>query len=348
MKTIAFFNNKGGVGKTTLVYHLAWMYHELGLRVLALDLDPQSNLTTAFLPLERLEEIWPLGVHPETILGTIQPLMDRLGDIAMPPVECVGLSLFSALSLVPGDLGLSLFEDRLSEAWPRCQSDNQAEAADAFRVMSAFYRIMARAAAAASADLVLIDVGPNLGAINRAALVASDFVVVPLGADLFSLQGLRNLGPTLAGWRRGWQKRLDNDVRPRDLLVPSGQMLPVGYVIVQPVMRQDRPAKAYRLWIDRIPQEYRRQILGREDHEIAGPDPHMLATVRHYLSLMPLAQEARKPMFALKPADGAIGSHAAAAQDCRRDFQNLALRIADAAGVDLSTSSTHRLRTVGV
>ena len=45
---IAFFNNKGGVGKTSLVYHLAWMYFDLGLRVIAADLDPQANLTSAF------------------------------------------------------------------------------------------------------------------------------------------------------------------------------------------------------------------------------------------------------------------------------------------------------------
>ena len=45
MKTIAFFNNKGGVGKTTLVYHLAWMYAELGYSVVAADLDPQANLS---------------------------------------------------------------------------------------------------------------------------------------------------------------------------------------------------------------------------------------------------------------------------------------------------------------
>ncbi len=55
---IAFFNNKGGVGKTSLVYHLAWMYHDLGLRVLVADFDPQANLTAAFLAEERLEEIW--------------------------------------------------------------------------------------------------------------------------------------------------------------------------------------------------------------------------------------------------------------------------------------------------
>jgi cellulose biosynthesis protein BcsQ len=55
---VAFFNNKGGVGKTSLVYHLSWMYYDLGLQVIAADLDPQANLTAAFLNEDRLEEIW--------------------------------------------------------------------------------------------------------------------------------------------------------------------------------------------------------------------------------------------------------------------------------------------------
>jgi cellulose biosynthesis protein BcsQ len=55
MKTVAFFNNKGGVGKTTLVYHLAAMMAERGQTVLAVDLDPQANLTSMFLSEEELE-----------------------------------------------------------------------------------------------------------------------------------------------------------------------------------------------------------------------------------------------------------------------------------------------------
>ena len=54
---ITFFNNKGGVGKTSLVYHLAWMFADIKLRVIAADLDPQGNLTSAFLDNERLEQV---------------------------------------------------------------------------------------------------------------------------------------------------------------------------------------------------------------------------------------------------------------------------------------------------
>ena len=58
---LAFFNNKGGVGKTSLVYHMAWMYADLGRTVVAVDLDPQANLTAAFLDEERIEALVGCG-----------------------------------------------------------------------------------------------------------------------------------------------------------------------------------------------------------------------------------------------------------------------------------------------
>ena len=66
---IAFFNNKGGVGKTSLVYHIAWMLAEQGYKVLTADLDPQGNLSAAFVAEDRLEELWPENQHPATIYG---------------------------------------------------------------------------------------------------------------------------------------------------------------------------------------------------------------------------------------------------------------------------------------
>lgn len=51
----------GGVGKTSLVYHLAWMYAELGVNVVAADLDPQANLTTMFLDEDAIEGLWTDG-----------------------------------------------------------------------------------------------------------------------------------------------------------------------------------------------------------------------------------------------------------------------------------------------
>jgi len=108
-------------------------------------------------------------------------------------------------------------------------------------------------------------------------------------------------------------------------------MQPVGYVVMQHAVRLDRPVKAYARWMHRVPSEYRQQILGIPEGTSEAPDDdeHCLAQLRHYRSLMPLAMEARKPMFMLRPGDGAIGSHQDAVTKCYRDFNELARRIAE-------------------
>ena len=327
MKTIAFFNNKSGVGKTSLVYHLAWMFAEMGHNVIAADLDPQANLTSMFLEEDRLEELWPDGKHPNTIYGVIEPILRGVGDIQDPRVETIhtrGGLFTGGLALVAGDLALSGFEDKLSDAWPRCHNRDES----AFRTMTAFYRAILTAAEARDTELVLIDVGPNLGAINRAALIASQHVLIPLAPDLYSLQGLRNLGPQLRRWRAVWGELLAKNP-DRDLPLPSGDMWPAGYVVMQHATRVDRPVKAYLRWMDRIPDEYRHSVTEEppDDKVRVGNDPHCLAALKHYRSLMPMAMEARKPMFHLKPADGAIGAHVEAVRDCYQDFRLLAERI---------------------
>ena len=293
MKTIAFFNNKGGVGKTSLVYHLSWMFAENGAPTLAVDLDPQANLTAMFLDEEQLIELWSDDEHPNTVFGAITPILDGLGDIKPPEPRLIRENL----RLIPGDLGLSRFEDNLSDAWPRCHDGKKA----AFRTMTAFHRLI-EDAANGDMDFVLIDVGPNLGAINRAALIAADFVVLPLAPDLFSLQGLKNLGPTLREWRTDWSERLKK--APDDISAPHGNMHPMGHVVMQHGIRDSRLVKAYQRWIDRIPVVYRKSILQESGDQApcVSNDPYKLALLKHYQSLMPLAMEANKPMFHLRSA----------------------------------------------
>lgn len=327
MRTIAFFNNKGGVGKTSLVYHLAWMFADRGIETLAVDLDPQANLTSMFLDENRLEELWPDGEHPDTVYGVIRPILKGTGDIAEPHIE----KITEKLGLIPGDLGLSRFEDKLSAAWPNCQLGDES----AFRTMTAFHRLVQHGADR-GADLVLIDVGPNLGAINRSALIASDQVCLPLAPDLFSLQGLKNLGPTLNEWREVWKELLKK--APPDVPMPKGAMQPVGYIVMQHGIRVSRPVKAYQRWLDRIPQTYRESVLTEDaaSNISVADDPYMLALLKHYRSLMPMAMEANKPMFFLKSADGAIGSHQEAVASCYADFKKLAGKIAANAGISFS------------
>lgn len=321
MKTLVLFNNKGGVGKTTLVYHLAHMLARLGYRTLAVDLDPQANLTSAFFGEDRLEEIWQDGRG--SLLGSIQPRISGTGDIVPAKVIEISDNLF----LVAGDLGLGQFEDTLCQNWPGCFRNDPKALGDA----TAFFRITATAGQEIDANIALIDLGPNLGAINRTALLAADHLLVPLAADLFSLQDLRNLGPTIRKWRHEWTTIRGSGSAPFEM--PSGAPEPIGYVVLQHTVRLDRPSKHVAKWMQRIPAAYRESLLGGSQENIPSPDPMCLATLRSYQSLITMAQDVRKPMFDLKPADGAIGSHAALVSICYKDFESLAERVAAACGL---------------
>jgi len=319
MKSLVFFNNKGDVGKTTLVYHLAHMFSRLGVKTLAVDLDPQANLTSGFFDADAIEQIWI--ENKSGVLSALEPMLEGTGDLA-------GFSLCPIdenLWLVPGHLGLSRFEDMLSQAWPGGFQDDR----PSLRKTSAFHRIILTAGKAVGAALVLIDVGPNLGAINRAAVLSADYLVVPLAADLFSLQGMKNLGPTVDKWRADWGKVLTLSNVPFDL--PKGSVEPAGYVVLQAAMRLDRPALHYGKWMARIPDVYQDSIAHRPAGSLQSDE---LALIPNYRSLMPMAQDARKPMFDLKAADGALGSHATLVRKCFGAFELLARKVGARCGIE--------------
>ncbi len=333
---LTFFNNKGGVGKTSLIYHLAWTFAGFRKCVVVVDLDPQANLTAAFLDEEKIEKLWEGPILGSTIYQCVKPLTG-VGDIAEPILKNMATELY----LLPGDVSLSSYEDALSNEWSNSMGDNNLYRP--MRILSSFWQVMQMAAKKVEADIILVDIGPNLGAINRSVLIATDYVAIPLGADLFSLQGLKNLGPTLKSWKNLWNKRLTNwknnneaQAYP-DFQLPQGEMQPIGYLCQQHGVRLDRPVKAYDKWVRRIPNVYRQAVLEeRVDSNIKPEnDAYCLATIKHYRSLIPMAQEHRKPIFNLTSADGAIGSHANAVQDAKRDFQQLAKKIAEQMNVTI-------------
>ena len=321
MKTIAFFNNKSGVGSTSLVYHLAWMFSELDYRVVVADFDPQADLSGMFL---RDSELEPLleATDGKTVAVTIAPLFKKTGDMAVRPhIE----KITERIGLLVGDLALSTREGELAEYWCKCLDGEER----AFRVTTAFARLVAAANDLFAADLTLIDVGPNLGPLNRAVLIASDHAIIPLTADSFSLQGLRHVGSTLADWRKSWRKRLDAKPNKLNFALPSDPMQPLGYIVRRCAIRLDRPVPTLHEWISSIPGEYRRAVLPRNapTTPTIDADEHLLANLQDYRLLMSLAQEANKPMFMLKPADGALGTYMSAVMRCYEDYRSLAQKI---------------------
>ncbi|MFZ8861903.1 MAG: ParA family protein, partial [Thermocrinis sp.] len=154
MKTLAVVNHKGGVGKTTLTVVLLHLLAEQGLKVLAVDLDPQANLTLCLT--QNISEDIPQSYHL-LIKGSSQPI--SLGNI----------------DLIPSSLLLSQAEFELVSM--------HARELRLKRALSTFN----------SYDLILVDTPPNLGILTINALIASDGVLLPVETQFFSLSGLKHI-----------------------------------------------------------------------------------------------------------------------------------------------------------
>src|SRR5207249_570401 len=199
MKTLALFNHKGGVGKTTLAVNIADAMVDLGLCILLIDAAPQCNLTSFFLKESQLDELLGQsdGTEGGTIWSAIKPVVDGKGPIKDVSVYRIRKNLL----LFAGDVLLADYEEELPAAW----TGSFARKTRDYDVMCALSRTVRRAAQTYKADLIIYDVGPNVGALNRTILLDSDYFATPVAADLFSLRALATVGRSLGRWIRDWE-----------------------------------------------------------------------------------------------------------------------------------------------
>lgn len=307
---IGFLSTRHGIGTTTLVYNLGWMYASLGWRVLMADLDPQADLTLACREFIRI----PVAGWRDTVWTALQCHGDE-------PVRYWPLA--ERLFLLAGHPQLAGEEDALAEAW----RDSVAGSAEGWAKTTGLSRVVREVASACRAQLVLADVPPHLGAVSRAALTGCDHVVLTVATDAASNEGLRAVKRTLARWRAAWR-----DAPPT---AATGGVRDAGYVILRhgppPALVHDEPL-TYALAED-LPQEQVEHLLA----EHRSP-PNCLGVVKPYPALVELAHEARKPMFALQAADGAIGAHAQLVAEAYRNFREIAENIAQRCGLSRPAS----------
>jgi chromosome partitioning protein len=198
LKSIAFFNNRLGSGSTTLLYNLAWMYSELGLRTLFVDFDPQAAVTEMLLDERQMGSLY-YGQGIKTLYQGMEPGFKKRGKIA--PVELVDVN--TQLAILPGDPALSSVEDDLSAAWFEPGTDQRRLA----EVISGFRSVIQHAVQTHETEILLLDVGPGLGYLNRFALACAESLIVTLSPDINSLQALRSMGLALAQWPRQFGDR---------------------------------------------------------------------------------------------------------------------------------------------
>jgi cellulose biosynthesis protein BcsQ len=324
MRCLASFNSQSSAEKTSLLYHIAWMLAQRGRRTLLVDLDPQCHLSLLALGSARLEQLWDArDASADTIYEAIRPRLERDDEVALAHRE----PLSEELALLVGDPALSSAEEEFSAQWSPCLANDP----HARRVTSALSHAISAAAEAHRAEITLLDIGPNLSALNRAALLAASHLITPVSPDLLSLRALSHLG----AWLKKWRQSLAQAPAPRDPML-SNRATPAGYIVMQHTQRLNLPDQPPQ-WDQRLAQTYQMSVLERSSSApVDSPDPSLIYKIKPYRSLTSLAQELRKPMFSLKPADGALGAHQASVQQCRRDFEQLVDELCARIGLDES------------
>jgi chromosome partitioning protein len=302
--TISLFNNKGGVGKTTFLFHIAHRLADVGKTVLMVDCDSQCNLTAYALEDTAIERSWSEAGN--SIYRAIELVARTVGDIRNRAPS----KLSDHLYLVPGDLLLSDFEDRLGDTWNGAKGGAEA----ALRAQSAIHRAVRQAAEKVAADIVLVDLGPNLGALNRATLGGSDFVIVPVAPDLFSIRGTENLGSKLETWRREWDQ-CNAAWTGIGLELPRGRPKFLGYVVQSHNLRNTSTGmtKGWSIFGARVEEAVQSNIVAKlaplhQVHPASGGS-YNLGQIPNLHSLIPYSLEARKPVYKCTSADGLVGEH---------------------------------------
>lgn len=217
MKTISIFNNKGGVGKTTLTFHLAHALSEIGKRVLIVDLDPQCNLTILSMDSEKLHDIWEgedsfiedfesarkvtspadfekLANATRSIHFLLKPTEDGVSDLSTISAP---YNLVNNLDLIPGRLTLHKYEEKVANRW----SDALQGDPLAIRTLTKIRSLAIQYAEKFGYDIVVFDTSPSLGTLNKLIISTTDGFVIPCMPDMFSLYGIRNIGDSLKKWK---------------------------------------------------------------------------------------------------------------------------------------------------
>jgi hypothetical protein len=310
-KVISLFNNKGGVGKTTFLYHLAYRLAAKGKTVLMVDCDSQCNLTAYSLQDAAIAKSWE--DKGNSIYRAIEQVVRTIGDIRDRAPSKIEDSLF----IIPGDLLLSDFEDLLGDTWNAAKGGSES----ALRPQSAIYRVIRASADKIKADIVLVDLGPNLGALNRAVLGGSDYIIVPISGSV-------NLGNKLVRWRKEWDQCNGSWGGPIE--IPQGQPKFLGYVTQHHNIRNNAAGmtQGWQIFGNRVRSAIKDNIIDKLNplqQVYAAPHHNFdLGMIPNLHSLIPYSLEARKPVFNCGSQDGLKGAHIQSARDSKALFDPIA------------------------
>lgn len=301
--TIAMFNNKGGVGKTTLTCNISAYLAELGYKVLVVDADPQCNSTINLFPEDDFETMYykKEGYTIHDVVKSVQRGEGYVKEIKTYHIENY------KIDFIAGDPRLSFFEDILSTDW----KDSLSGGERGIRTTMTFKNLVDRCS---DYDFILFDLGPSLGAINRSILLACNYFITPMSSDIFSILAIENIGKTIIKWKDDFKIGFDRceDTETTESLKPLPNLRFAGYITQQYTAKSTdgvrRPVLAYERVLRDIPAVIKRELIDSVNNDSADIN-YVLGSIPNFNSIIPMSQTAHKPAFSLISADGVVGSH---------------------------------------
>lgn len=297
---MAFANNKGGVGKSTLAYNTAVKFANKGYKTVLIDLDPQCNLTRLALGDEYYENtvfsMMYANIH-DVLRGVIRGGSDIRTDIEFEPAKGAASNLY----LLRGDIRLSEYENLLATAYGQAASGYPI----GYFQTSAIDRFLRVMGMANDVDIFVVDTSPTLGLLNRVILLGIDYFVVPLAPDALSLQGIENLGTIYSQWKENWHntgQALSGNIESKNVL--SGEGLFIGYILNEYNVYGQQPIRDHRRWIEQIPSMVKKYLSEKHCRNglVAASSEKSLMDIQDYGRLPSLAQEYGCAIFDIDPA----------------------------------------------
>lgn len=319
MKIISLFNNKGGVGKTTYLYHIAHLISEK-YKVLVVDCDSQCNVSSYFLQDSQIEKEWK--DKGRSIYRIVEEIIEQIGDFR----KREPLKINDKLYLVPGDIEFALFEDSLANTWITARGGQGA----GLRLQSAIYRYIKwlDEEKEYKFDIVLFDLGPNLGSLNRSLLISSDYFIVPVAPDLFSIRGTENLGKRISEWSNEWQQT-EQYKEKFDFPVPNGKPKFLGYVAQHHNSRQrgnEEMTKGWGIFGTKLEESIIKNIVEKLEplNQVFNNNKnYKIGQIPNLHSLIPYSMNARKPIYQCDGSNGLKGAHIAKAKESQVHFESI-------------------------
>ena len=338
-KRIAMFNHKGGVSKTTTTFHLGWMLASKGYRVIAVDADPQCNLSGLILAFKGENEFEQYYEAEGTgnIRAGLAPAFESRPR-AIEPVECVAVEGCKGLFLRPGHIRLSEYEVTLGIAQELSGSIQTLQ-----NLPGSITYLLDVTAEKYKADYVLVDMNPSLSSINQNILMTSDFFIVPTSPDYFSVMAIESVSSILPRWH-AWAQRAKQNPTLKGAAYPYPENTPkfLGTIIQKYRPRKGAPTVGFQKWIDAINDRVANQLVStlgplnmllppERYNQVEGLLPgYCLSQIADFNTLITRSQEFKTPVFALTQEQlGHVGSVLEIDQGKMKEFEGAFSSLAD-------------------